>query len=71
MPLLELDSLVGVVRQEGEGKPDPAGGISPEIFLIREIMQGYGAATMLSAVSHLVFSMLMSETVGLPCKKIK
>jgi hypothetical protein len=70
VPFCELDSLVGVVRQEDEGEPDSAGGIFTEMLLIRGMIKGDEAAALLSADSHLVFSLLISETVGLPCRKI-
>lgn len=64
VPLCELESLVGVVRQEDEGEPDWTRGISNQGDDTRR-----WAAPRLSADSRLLFSVLMSETVGLSCKK--
>jgi len=52
------------MRQEDEGEPDWTRGIS-----IQGDDTRWWASALLSAESYLLFSMLMSETVGLSCKK--
>jgi hypothetical protein len=65
VPLCELDSLVGVVRQEYKGEPDSVGGISTEMLLIRGMAKGDEAAALLLADSRLVFSSGLLESEGI------
>jgi hypothetical protein len=71
VPLCEPNSLqlLGVLRQEAEGEPNLSGGISSEMLLICGMVKGDEAAALVSADSHKLFSLLISE-IGRPCKMI-
>jgi hypothetical protein len=54
-----------VARQEAEGEPNSSGGISSEMLLICGMVKGDEAAGLVSADSHKLFSLLISE-IGHP-----